>query len=547
MRIIDQLRETAAIHGFGYTVRRSANLAGQILFGTYDRKWRGEKASADELRRQRDNCPDAGLISVVIPVYNTDPGMLEALLRSLSEQSYSHWEAVLYDGCSTRPETVAVLDRAAEKETRFRVIHGKENLGISGNTNKAIALAEGGYVALCDHDDLLSADALWRVAGAICRDDPDMIYSDEDMITENGKRHIDPHYKPDYCPESLACDNYICHLTVIRKTLLEKIGGLRPGFDGSQDHDLFLRCAAGTDRIVHLPYTLYSWRKVRSSMSRRNLQKCLDAGCRAAEDHAAALGRKATALPVDKKIRLWYGIPENVTVEALIHGDSVEACRECCDQLTAATHWPGLTAALVVTDDGGRFAALNEAAAGSRADYLLLLDASVRIVTRHFFRELLMYAQCDGVAGVTPVITDSRHRIIHGGFAAGVKGQAQCVSEGMRAGAGGWHDMMNKVHNVSAVSACCTLIRRDQFLPFDERFRSGLGSVEQGLRQLELGRRFVYTPYAEAWTEPSALLLNGKERNEKDAALLKDLRGDALYDPCYSGRYRKKKADWRAF
>ena len=128
-------------------------------------------------------------------------------------------------------------------------------MGISGNTNEALKLARGEYIALCDHDDLLAPDALWRVAECIAEKQPDVIYSDEDRITQNGRRHMDPHYKPDYCPDNLISDNYICHLAVIRKPLLEEIGGLRSGFDGSQDHDLFLRLAEkdGPDR-AYSPY-----------------------------------------------------------------------------------------------------------------------------------------------------------------------------------------------------------------------------------------------------------------------------------------------------
>ena len=244
MRAIDRIREYRESHGTAYTLKRLGQKAAQQLLGTYDRRWRQERASEAELLAQRENQPDAGLISVVIPVYNTDPGMLRALLESLRAQTYRNFEAVLWDGGSTRAETLAVLDETAKTQgdgpAVFRVIRGEENLGISGNTNEAVKAAKGDYAVLCDHDDLLAPDALWRAAECIAAKRPDVIYSDEDRITENGRRHMDPHYKPDYCPDTLVSDNYMCHMAVIRRDLLEETG-LRSGFDGSQDHDLFLR------------------------------------------------------------------------------------------------------------------------------------------------------------------------------------------------------------------------------------------------------------------------------------------------------------------
>ena len=545
MGMIERIREYRQSHGTVYTLKRLGQKAAQQLLGTYDLRRRRESATAEELEAQRKNQPDAGLISVVTPVYNTDPVMLDALLDSLANQTYVNFEAVLYDGGSTRSETLDVLKRRSENEPRFRVIRGKENRGISGNTNEAVRLAGGEYVALCDHDDLLAPDALWRVAERIAEKRPDMIYSDEDRITQNGRRHMDPHYKPDYCPDNLVSDNYICHLTVIRKTVLEEAGGLRSGFDGSQDHDLFLRIAERTGRIEHIPRILYSWREVFSSKSHRDLYTCLVNGCRAAVEHEAALGRKAEAVPVNKEIRLWYEIPEDASVEALVHGDSEDACQECLGELQFRTDWPKLAGSILVAGEEERIPLINEAARTSSADYLLILDANVTEMNRYFIREMLMYAQRDDVAGVTGVLTDRRKRITHGGFALGMQGVAQCVNEGMYVSAGGWHDMMNKTHNVSAVSLCCLLVKRENWLDLDENYRSGLAAADLGLRQRAAGRWFVFTPHAQARLEPCPLLLPGNSRDPRDVGLFEARWGRNVHDPCYSERFGKKKADYR--
>lgn len=542
---VTRIQEYLQSHGASYTLKRLGQKGAQQFLGTYERRRKREMATAGELCAQRENQPDAGLISVVIPVYNTDPGMLNALLDSLEAQTYVNYEAILYDGASTREETIAVLKARSEKQPRFRLTCGEENKGISGNTNEAVKSARGDYVALCDHDDLLAPDALWRVAECIADKHPDMIYSDEDRLTENGRKHMDPHYKPDYCPDNLVSDNYICHLAVIRKTLLEETGGLRSGFDGSQDHDLFLRIAEKTVNIEHIPYILYSWREVFSSKSHRELWTCLVNGCRASVEHEANLGRKAEAVPVNKEIRLWYEIPAEATVEVLVHGDSEETCRECLGELEFRTDWPNLTGSILVAGENERIGLINEAARTSKADYLLLLDARVTEMNRYFIREMLMYAQRDDVAGVTGVLTDRKQKITHGGFALGMEHTVQCINEGLYVSAGGWHDMMNKVHNVSAASLCCLLVKRENWLDLDEEYRGGLAAVDLALRQRQAGKWFVFTPHAKAQLVPCALLLSGEERDGQDVDRFEQVWGKNLKDPCYSSRFGKRKANYQ--
>ena len=541
--MLKEIKEYWQTHGGEYTLRRGLDKTVQRLFGVEDRAWRRQQPPEAELDRQRKHEPAGGLISVVIPVFNTDPRMLRGLLNSLKAQTYSRWEAVLYDGASDREDTLRILKEAGDE--RFIVIHGKENRGIAGNTNAGIAAARGAYIALCDHDDLLSPEALWRVAEEIERSAPDMIYSDEDRITENGNRHMDPHWKPDYCPVSLLTANYICHLSVIRAEVLRKIGGLRDGFDGSQDHDLFLRVTEITERIAHVPCTLYSWRDVGSSMSHRNLWQCLENGCRAVEEHEEHMGYRVTAVPVNKEIRLWYEIPRNVTIDVLLFGEGEDACEEGWYELNARTQFPGLSVKRIPSGTEHLAERLNEAAADSSADYLLMMDADIWGMNRHFLRELLMYAQRKEVAAVTPVLMDRRRRITHGGFALGMEGGAQCVNEGLFVMAGGWHDTMNRTHNVGAVSLCCALIRRDIWEPLDPLYRGGLGMVDWCMRQRERGKWCVFTPHAVAVLEQRPLLLNGTGRDPGDLERFRSRWGDRPADPCYSSRFGRNRADYR--
>ena len=331
---------------------------------------------------------------------------------------------------------------------------------------------------------------------------------------------------------------------MIRKVLYDEVGGLRSGFDGSQDHDLFLRLSEKTDKFCHIPKVLYTWREVQSSRSHVDLDTCLQAGCRAVEEHEARMGRTVSALPVNKAIRLWYDVNPEATVEALIFGPSEDACRQCLAALEDDSSWRSLSAALVVTDETNRISSLNEAAAGSQADYLLVIDSSVYGFSRHFIRELMMYAQMDNIAGCAPVLTDRRGRITHGGFAVGVSGGAACIHEGLKAGAGGMYDVMNKAHNVAAVSPVCMMVRRDAWVDLDPVYRTGLVGAHLGLRQRRAGRRFVVTPHATAIREKCPMLLSGRSRDREDLLRFHTKWGNNPHDPCYSSLLNRKKADY---
>ena len=166
-------------------------------------------------------------------------------------------------------------------------------------------------------------------------------------------------------------------------------------------------------------------------------------------------------------------------------------------------------------------------------------------MNRYFIREMLMYAQRDDVAGVTGVLTDRKQKITHGGFALGMEHTVQCINEGMYVSAGGWHDMMNKVHNVSAVSLCCLMMKRMNWLDLDEGYRGGLAAADLGIRQRQAGKWFVFTPHARAQLEPCSLLLSGKGRDSRDVARFEEAWGKGFHDPCYSERFGKKKANYQ--
>lgn len=515
-------------HGLRHTLRRGCEKLNERVFGSYDKVWRRICADETELARQRADQPAAGRISIVVPVYNTRPDLLLALARSFAAQTYADWEACLYDA-STRADTREMLRQVEQVDPRIHVMYAAENEGLSGNTNRAISMASGAWIALCDHDDLLTPDALWRVADCIARQQPDVVYTDEDKITEDGARHTDPHFKPDFCPDNLCSANYVCHLLVIRRTLLDQVGGLDPAYDGSQDHELTLRLTEQTQRIAHVPYVTYHWRTLGTSMSHQHLDKCLDAGCRAVMVHNARIGWPCRAYPVNGVLRLEYEIKGTPKVSVI--------CAEM-----PAVDWPDVEH-VSYAGTALDFAAINRAAAEARGEVLLFVVPGVQMKEPSFLRELLMYAQRDDVGAVTPVLTDRRGGITHAGYALGGKALAVSRNRGLHVREGGWHQLAAQSHNVAAVSPACFMIRRDHFVPFDEKYRTALGAVDWCLRLHDRGLHHVYTPHAAAVCGDRDLLLLDARRDPEDAARLRAAR-PVLADPCYSPRLSADKGDF---
>ena len=550
-------------HGAMYTIKRAAEKAGENLLGRYDRVWQRNKADEAELARQRANPVEGvGLISILIPVYNTRPDLLRALADSLIAQTYSDWEACLYDGMSPREDTRAMLREIAALDHRIRVVEGDTNEGISGNTNKALDMARGQWIALCDHDDLLSPDAMYRVAACIRDENPDMIYSDEDKVNEAGTLHTTPHYKPDFCPDNLCSGNYVCHLMVLRRALVEKAGRLRPAFDGSQDHDLALRCSEHTSRIAHIPHVLYHWRTLGTSMSHQNLQKCLNASCRAVEEHIGRLGYPGEVKQEKGAIRIRYETNPDATVDVIVvdSGDPERWKRTVFDLKTimgegvrfmVVSPWEDaakeLGAPWVEWVSGESvYTVMNRAAALCTADYIFFHHGTVGLEEPEPLKEMIMYAQREDVGAVTPVLTTTMGRIVHGGFALGMEKTVQCRARGQSYRAGGWHDIMRTSHNVAAVSAACLMIRRDHFIPFDENYTGGLGAVDWCLRLHKMGLHHVFTPHARGVCQDSLTrrwLLLEKGPDAQDAARFAKTWGE-VHDPCYSPRFSRKKANY---
>ena len=444
-------------------------------------------------------------LSILIPTWNTDPVLLRALADSLLQQTCGQWEACLYDGCSTREETRALLTRLVREDNRFRVELGAENLNISGNTNLAARLATGDWIALCDHDDLLAPDAVYHVLTA-AEGGADFVYSDEDKCSAQGDSFFEPHLKPDFSPEALRSGNYICHLMAMEKALFDRVGGLRSCCDGSQDHDLALRATEQARHIVHIPRVLYHWRMVGTSFSHQAAERCAKAAVRAVSDQIARLGLDAQVRMEELQPRMVYAVPKDVTPTlvlwkrdadfarwlrhllrktALPVGDVIVISQQPCD-----LRLRGITVRTAPTPD--------EAARMAAGSHLVFVAQGLLPESKDWLRELLSLAAQPDVALAGSNILDRKQCYLHAGYAVDVPGGAVRYQAGQCRWGACYQLLDRKLREVTGVSSGLCAIGRDRYLALGGfgGYESDLRGAVLGVKALGAGYRCVITPYA---------------------------------------------------
>ena len=315
--------------------------------GLYQTWLKENKVTKKELNQQRKTVFQENIkFSLVVPLYKTDKYLLKALVDSVLAQTYSNWELCLSDGSGADSPIRSILEEYQKKDPRIKVVFNEKQLQISDNTNAAIGIATGNYIAFADHDDTLAEEAFYQMAKEISQHpDADLIYSDEDIIDIRGNR-LFPHFKPDFNPDYLCCVNYICHLVVVKRTLLDRTGFLRPEYDGSQDFDFLLRCTEHTDseKIRHIPKILYHWRSHEGSTAGNPDDKpyAVIAGEKALAGHYERMGIKAeveyTGCPV--VFRTHFVIEGDPKVSILIpNKDHTEDLNKCVTSILERSTW----------------------------------------------------------------------------------------------------------------------------------------------------------------------------------------------------------------
>lgn len=484
----------------------------------------------DDLVRLRADVlaiPDPPRISVLMPVYNTDPGFLRPAIASVVGQIYPRWQLCIVDDGSTEDKVSAVLGELTD--ARISVLRLKSRSGISAASNAALEVAQGEYVAFVDHDDVLPPHALARVAQRI-NEDPsvDLLYTDECCLEWDGRR-VDPFFKPEFSPDLLLSMNYMGHLVVARTSLVRQVGGLRPAFDGSQDYDLVLRLTERTNHIAHIADILYLWRRTPDSTSDTPEAKPYTdaAASRALQE---AINRRGASGEVEilkpGRYRVRYDIQRSPSVSIVVATrDRVELLKVCVESLREKTDYRDFEVILVdngssspdaltyldamtrlpnvrVLRDPGDFnwSRLNNyGAAAASGDYLLFLNNDVEVREQSWLREMLGQAQQPGVGVVGAKLLFPDRRIQHAGVIVGGGGGASHAFYGMRQGEPSYMDLADVVRNVGAVTGACLLTPRDLFYDlgrFDEALAIAYNDVDYCLRVRDTGRRVVWTPWA---------------------------------------------------
>ncbi len=473
--------------------------------------------------------------SILVPLYNTPLPFLREMIASVTAQTYRHWELCLADGSDeNHAEVGAEVARLAADEPRILYRKLERNGGISENTNACIEMSHGDYIALFDHDDILHPAALYNMMEAICEQDADLVYTDEAIFqSPKLKKIIRVNYKPDYAPDTLRSVNYICHFTSFARSLLNEVGGFRPAFDGSQDHDLMLRLCERAAHIVHIPRVLYYWRAHAQSVAGNTSAKTYasDAGKRAvlaAMERCGQSGEVESSRALASMYRVRYDLVGTPLVSIIIpNKNHLDDLRLCLASILERSTYPSYE--IVIVDNGSDDAALfayydelrrdprfhicsldipfnysmlnNYAVRQASGEYYLLLNNDIEITTPAWIEEMLMYVQRQDVAAAGAMLYYPDGTVQHAGVILGIGGVAGHAFKQFPASEFGYMGRMCYAQNLSAVTAACMLVKASAYHEvggLDEGFQVAFNDVDFCLKLRAAGYLIVWTPFAEA-------------------------------------------------
>jgi len=466
-------------------------------------------------------------ISIVMPVYNTEETWLRKAIESVRKQIYPKWELCIYDDGSTARHVSRVIAEYSRQDERICMLTSPQNRGMSAASNGALSLAAGEFVGFLDHDDELTLDALHEVVKLLNeKPDLDFIYTDEDKLTVEGRR-VEPFFKPDWSPDLLLSMNYITHFAVVRRTILQEIGGFSEGLEGSQDYDLFLRISEKTQRIGHVAKPLYSWRKIHDSTASNTQAKpyAHAAGRKALQEHLRRIGiagEVVDGLVTPFRYRVRYQITGQPLVSIIIPiRDRIRLLKRCLASIEERTTYRHFE--IIIVDNQSvepetlaylaclphtvvplpgpfNYSQLNNVgAAQARGEFLLFLNNDTEVIADEWLTAMVEHAQRPCVGAVGAKLLYPNEIIQHAGVVVRHGGVAGHAFWYLAADSKGYFDFPQVVRNCSAVTAACMMMRKSVFEEvggFDEKIRVAFNDVDLCLRVREKGYMIIYTPYA---------------------------------------------------
>jgi O-antigen biosynthesis protein len=516
------------------------------------------------------------LVSVVTPVYNTDPAWLGRCVDSVRAQGYAHWELRLTDDGSTSDSTLEYL-RSLDSDPGIKVSFGQGNQGIAAATNRALEAAAGEFVAFLDHDDELHPDALLACVDLLNRrPDTDVVYTDEDKVDLRG-RHSETFLKPDWSPELFRGVMYVGHLLLVRRSVVESAGGLDSTFDGVQDFELMLRVSEQTSRIEHVPRVLYHWRKLPGSVA-----QSVDAKDGVSELQAEAVSRHLRRREIPAIARPNPSFPHRALLEPRTRADwprvsvivptkdAPQHLGRCLRSLYGRSTYPNFGVVLVDTGTRNRdalrlfdeypvdvlpfdgvfnFSRVNNLAVEhADGEVLVFLNNDTEVETPGWLEALVSLAEQDDVGAVGPLLLYPNGTVQHAGVVLGLRGTADHIMRGFPRDVDGYAGSLSCAREVSAITGACLAMRRGLFGEiggFDEHYGTHYQDVDLCLRLRDYGRRNVFTPRATLLHDEG--VTRGSRYDHLDRALFLDRWGRTISagDPYYNPGLSLSGADYR--
>ncbi len=486
----------------------------------------------EELEKQKNTKFEINpKISIIIPMYNTPEKFFEELIDGLIEQTYPNWELCLADGSQEKNEK---LEKIYKKDERIKYKFIGENKGISGNTNAALELATGDFIALLDHDDLLPKFSLYEIVKCINKNpDVDFIYTDEDKFEELGGKRYDPYFKSDFAPDTLRANNFICHFSIFKKELMDELGGFRSEFDGAQDYDIILRMSEKAKKIIHIPKILYHWRVHALSTAKSGgtaKPYAYEAGIKAVQAHIDRIGLKGEVVSGNTlgTYKVNYEIKGNPKVSIIIpnkdYASTLKVCLKSIKKLTTYENYEiivvennseeqktfdyydeinGKDKIKVVKypEKGFNYSKIiNYGVANSDGEYIIQLNNDTELITPNWIEEMLGFAQREDVGAVGAELFYPDKSIQHAGIIIGIGGVAGHVFRNIPHGMHGYFSKDAMIQNMSAVTAACIMAPRKMYEAvgnMDEKFEVAFNDVDFCLKIREQGKLIVYNPYVQ--------------------------------------------------
>ena len=500
---------------------------------TYMEWYKKTQATKKKLSLQREKkwASDAPKFSIIVPLFKTPDNFLKELVSSIQSQTYSNWELCFADGSPT-DELKGLVEGFKDERICYHFIG--ENLGISGNTNKALEMATGDWIVLCDHDDLLVPNALYEFADRITKDpEIDSIYSDEDKIDETGKKLFEPHFKPDFNIDMLRSNNYICHLYGVRKELVDRVGKFNSQFDGAQDYDFILRMSENSRKVGHVSKILYHWRTHINSTAANPASKmyAFKAGAEAIKAHYARVlpNIKIKDVVNGESLGIYHTIfafEEYPLISVIIpNKDHTEDLDKAIRSMMEKGTWPNLEFIVVennsteektwvyyekiqkeypqvkVVKYNGEFnysKINNFGVQYATGGYYLFMNNDVELIEPDSLQELMGYAQREDVGAVGCRLLYEDDTIQHAGVIIGLEGIAGHAFVGQQSHGGTYFNRAMVTQDLSAVTAAVMLVRKEVYekvAGFGEDFAVAFNDIDFCLKIRRAGYLVVYAAY----------------------------------------------------